>query len=76
MDGGDRGVLDGWYVVGRCRSLAEVWGGKCGKSAVEACGNGCGMGVKDVVKMVAFCALRKFLRTVAGKFGTIQASTR
>ena len=51
MDGGDRGVLDGWYVVGRCRSLAEVWGGKCGKSAVEACGNGCGMGVKDVVKM-------------------------
>ena len=31
-------------------------------------------GRKDVVKMVAFCALQKFPRTAAEKFGTIQAS--
>ena len=68
-----------YSTVGASEDVADIprsFGVKCGKGVVEVCGNGCGMGVKDVVKMVAFCALRKFLRTVAGKFGTIQASTR
>ena len=31
-------------------------------------------GLKDVVKMVAACALQKFLRTAAEKFGTTLTS--
>ena len=47
-DGGDRGLLDGWYI--------GVFGVKCGKDAVEVCGTAEERGtngVKDVVKMVA-----------------------
>ena len=53
------------------QSAARAWW-KSAATAVERAENG----VKDIVKMVALCALQKFPRTAAEKFGTIQASTR
>ena len=78
-DDGNWGVLDGWddevqvaEILRRFRRKMRQWWWKSAATAVERAENG----VKDIVKMVALCALQKFPRTAAEKFGTIQASTR
>ena len=62
-----------------CRNSAEFSAQSAAKmrwKSVETAEERAKNGVKDVVKMVAVCALKKFPRTEAEKFGTIQSSTR
>lgn len=71
-----------YSTVGASEDVADIKqnvGVKCGNCVVKVCGNDWKTGekrrVKDVVKMVTFCALQKFSRKATVNFGTMQAST-